>query len=170
VDGPLLVLEGPKTAGAIARRLLERKPEILALLTSSCAFPWPEVLPDLSRRRVAAFAPCTGGPGGVGCGNGTFVYYGDTPVCLGGALSAVVGANAPETTPEALLDGMLEMGASFQLLEEEAGEEVLLWFGPAATVTDELRAEVARLKPEIIRLFSEGYPRSRRAWGRPSAW
>ena len=86
------------------------------------------------------------------------------------ALVAVPPAPAPESTPEsearALLARLLAAGATFQVLRE-AGEDVLLWFGSAATVTPEIRAEVSRLKPEIVGLFLGGYPQSLRKWGRP---
>ncbi len=72
----------------------------------------------------------------------------------------------PEAEARALLEHLLGAGASFQVLREDS-EDVLVWFGSAATVTDAVRAEVARLKPGIIRLFLGGHPRSRRTWGRP---
>jgi hypothetical protein len=83
---------------------------------------------------------------------------------------AIQSAPKPETTPDsearALLARMLAEGATFQILRE-ADDDVLLWFGSAATVTAEVRAEVTRLKPEIVRLFRGGHPQSRRTWGRP---
>jgi hypothetical protein len=65
-----------------------------------------------------------------------------------------------------LLDRMLAQGAAFEVIRE-GDEDYAIWFGSAATVTDEVRAEVARLKPEIITLFLSGHPQSRRTWGRP---
>ncbi len=61
----LFAVAGPKIAKPVALRVIERRPEILALLHTGYAQPWPEILPDFSRRRVDAYAPCTGGPGNV---------------------------------------------------------------------------------------------------------
>jgi hypothetical protein len=71
----------------------------------------------------------------------------------------------PQGPAAALLDRMLRVGSTFEVMDSE-----LLWFGPAATVTREVRTEVAQLKSEIIRLLSEGHPSSRRTWGEPTAW
>jgi hypothetical protein len=57
---------------------------------------------------------------------------------------------------------MLADGADFKVMGGD-----LIWFGSIATVTDGIRAEVTRLKPEIIKLFLGGHPQSRRTWGRP---
>ena len=94
VDGPLLVLKGPKAAGAIARRLLERKPEVLALLKATYMLPWPEILPNFTRRRVESYTRCTGGPGNVECPHeaGTWGRYGDTATCVACARHAVESA------------------------------------------------------------------------------
>lgn len=73
----------------------------------------------------------------------------------------------PESEARGLLDRMLEDGATFTLIQVDGRDRDLIWFGSAATVTPEVRADVARLKPEIIRLFLGGYPQSRRTWGKP---
>ena len=44
-------------------------------------------------------------------------------------------------------------GAPFTIIQVEGEEWDLVWFGSAATVTNEVPAEVAPLKREIIRLF-----------------
>lgn len=63
----------------------------------------------------------------------------------------------------ALLDRMIDQGAAFEVMDGQ-----LLWFGPASTVTSAIRAEVARLKPDIIGLLNSFHPRSRRQWGNPT--
>ena len=49
-DGDRLVVRGPRSAETIARTLLARKAEVLAVLTGA---------PDFPRSRVPAFARCT---------------------------------------------------------------------------------------------------------------
>jgi len=63
---------------------------------------------------------------------------------------------------EALLDELLDLGATFEFLDTE-----LIWFGPASTVTQEMRAKITRMKPELIAILKEMPRRSRRIWGEP---
>lgn len=94
LEGASFAVSGPKAAKPVALRVIERRPEILALLHTGYAQPWPELLPDFTRRRVDAYAPCTGGPGNVVCFNEewTFVRYGNVPTCLRCALYAIKAA------------------------------------------------------------------------------
>jgi hypothetical protein len=70
----------------VRQALTDRKAAILALLERdhqraalgyAYAFPWPDALPGLGPRRVAAFTPCST------CQAGTWVMYGDVFLCLG---------------------------------------------------------------------------------------
>jgi hypothetical protein len=70
------------------------------------------------------------------------------------------------TEAEALLNQLLAGGSTFGIVSER-GQDVLLWFGPFSSVTPEVRAQITRLKPEIIALIRAGHPRSRRTWGEP---
>ena len=76
------------------------------------------------------------------------------------------GAGQPSEA-EALLDHLLSLGATFEVISE-GGLDVLLWFGPAASVVPEVRAQVTGHKTEFISLLREGFPRSRRSWGEPN--
>jgi hypothetical protein len=67
-----------------------------------------------------------------------------------------------------LLDRLLDAGGAFEVVRD-GDRDVLLWFGPATTVTTDVMAEVHRYKATIIRLLKTGQsPRSRRTWGAPS--
>jgi hypothetical protein len=76
------------------------------------------------------------------------------------------GAGQPGEA-EALLDRLLSLGATFEVIPE-GGLDVLLWFGPAASVVPDVRAQVAAHKTEFISLLRKGFPRSRRSWGEPT--
>lgn len=86
-EGDRLIIRGPRRAEAVARRLLDAKPVLMPVLTRSArrarrrplwyAFPWPDELSGLGRRRVLPFDLC------VSCGAGSWVAYGATPLCLG---------------------------------------------------------------------------------------
>ncbi len=76
------------------------------------------------------------------------------------------GAGQPSDA-EALLDRLLSLGATFEVISE-GGLDVLLWFGPAASVVPEVQAQVTAHKTEFISLLREGFPRSRRSWGEPT--
>jgi hypothetical protein len=91
LEGASFAVSGPKAAKPVALRVIDRRPEILALLRTGYAQPWPELLPDFSRRRVVDYALCAGGPGNVECSNErwTYVRYGDRPTCLPCARSAI---------------------------------------------------------------------------------
>jgi hypothetical protein len=67
---------------------------------------------------------------------------------------------------EVLLNQLLDGGSTFGIVSE-GGQDVLLWFGPFSSVRPEVRAQITRLKPEIIALIQAGHPRSRRTWGEP---
>jgi hypothetical protein len=95
LDGPQLVLSGPRSAKDIALRLLEHKPEILALLRTGYAAPWPEVTPDFRRRSVDAYAPCQDCPEE----RWSFVRYGDRVTCLPCALDQIESAVVVTTRP-----------------------------------------------------------------------
>jgi hypothetical protein len=103
LKGPKLVVSGPKTAEALALRLLGHKAEVLALLHVGYAQPWPELLPNLTRRSVGVYTLCPGAPGTDECPSEqwTFVRYGDRPTCLSCARyqieSAVVTTTRPST-------------------------------------------------------------------------
>jgi hypothetical protein len=68
---------------------------------------------------------------------------------------------------EALLDRLLARGATFEVISE-GGLDVLLWFGPGASVVPEVQAQVTTHKTEFISLLRGGFPRSRRSWGEPT--
>jgi hypothetical protein len=80
----------------------------------------------------------------------------------------------PEARIRAMKDGpasppaedVLAVGAAFTAIQVEGEEWDRVWFGPAATVTDEVQAEVASLKREIIRLFLGRHAQSQHTWGR----
>jgi tubulysin polyketide synthase-like protein len=80
------------------------------------------------------------------------------------ALLALLAAEATSAGAVAILDQLLGIGVTFEVISEN-GEDFLLWFGPQASVTPEFRTQITRWKPEIIRLLGEGYPRTRRTWG-----
>lgn len=63
-------------------------------------------------------------------------------------------------------EDVLAVGAAFTTIQVEGEESDLVWFGSAATVTDEVQAEVARLKRDIIRLFLGRHAQSQHTWGR----
>jgi hypothetical protein len=97
LEGPHLAVVGPRMAKDIALRLLKHKPEILTLLRTGYATPWPELLPDLTRRRVDSYTACADCPGE----RWTFVRYGDTPICLPCALYQIESAVVVTTRPPA---------------------------------------------------------------------
>lgn len=61
-------------------------------------------------------------------------------------------------------EDVLVAGATFTIIQVEGEEWDLVWFGSAATVTDEVQAQVARLKREIIRLFLGRHAQSQHTW------
>jgi hypothetical protein len=95
--GGRLRIRGPKRAAPLAHALLSHREAIVALLRPTYMYPWPEVLPDLSRRIVDFIAWC------LDCRQrSTFVRYSGRPLCLPCALKRTEAANlcAP---PEAVL-------------------------------------------------------------------
>jgi hypothetical protein len=72
--------------------LRELKADVLALLAAPPSsppryfHPWPDSLPGLGRRTVAAFDVC------ADCGAGTWARYGDTTLCLACARARERGA------------------------------------------------------------------------------
>src|SRR4029453_13758600 len=92
LEGPseVVVLYGPQAAEPVAKALLGYKPELRALLRPCYMFPWPEILPDLSRRGVDCITWCQG------CHHrATWVRYSDRPTCLLCAIKAVDAARVP---------------------------------------------------------------------------
>ena len=77
--------------------------------------------------------------GSVETGQGVNEGRADLPEAPAVRANAIDAESAAEQEARTLLDGMLAAGASFQLLRE-AGEDVLVWFGPASSVTAEMRA------------------------------
>jgi hypothetical protein len=82
------------------------------------------------------------------------------------ALLALLAADSTAGDAVAILDQLLNMGVTFEILSDN-GEDFLLWFGPQTSITPEFRTQITRWKPEIIRLLGQGYPRSKRGWGEP---
>jgi hypothetical protein len=74
--------------------LREHKADVLALLAAPPSsppryfHPWPDSLPGLGRRTVAAFDVC------ADCGAGTWARYGDTALCLACARARERGVSA----------------------------------------------------------------------------
>jgi hypothetical protein len=80
--------------------IVSHRDQVIALLESdkvprrrSGASPWPDHLPLLGGRRVTAFAPCSG------CGEGSWVQYGETALCLACALKAETDEHAGPVRP-----------------------------------------------------------------------
>jgi hypothetical protein len=86
----------------------------------------------------------------------------EPPSSVGFVRSSERGIRQPSPA-QALLDHLLDLGCTFSLMGQD-----LIWFGPASSVTPEVRIQITRLKPGIISLLREGYPRARRAWGEPT--
>ncbi len=84
---PALGLSGPGSAGPPVswRRRADPSP--------AYAFPWPDALPGLGRRRVQAFDLC------ADCGSGTWVRYGAAPLCLGCARGLASGHDGLGRSP-----------------------------------------------------------------------
>jgi len=91
--GGRLRIRGPKRAAPLAHALLGRREAIVALLKPTYMYPWPEALPDLSRRFVDFIAWC------ADCRQrSTFVRYSDRPLFLPCALKRTEAANLPESS------------------------------------------------------------------------
>jgi hypothetical protein len=92
LEGPdeVVVLCGPRSAEPVAKALLEFKPELRALLKPVYSLPWPEILPDLSRRAVDFITWCQ-----TCQQRSTWVRYADRPTCLLCAIKAAEAARVP---------------------------------------------------------------------------
>ena len=103
-DGPNLRYRAPTGALTpdLKGEILKHKPQLLAYLhgrpegtdpsvprpAPAYAFSWPDAVPALGTRHVGPFTPCHE------CAKGTWVIYGQTPLCLECVLSGRGGAPA----------------------------------------------------------------------------
>jgi pyochelin synthetase len=92
VRGHRLRVEAPRgvLTPEIRDALAECKSVLLVLLSqhrTPYAFPWPDAVPGYGARLVGPFDLCR-------CGTGSWVRYGDTPLCLACACGGAPGARA----------------------------------------------------------------------------